>query len=69
MCKFNPSAKSFVLFSIRGAAKDSIKEVKTGLASCLPDGGYLCRKEFHDKRQGVRKTRGSSCQLNVEDTH
>lgn len=39
------------LFSIKGSAKNSIKEVKNGLASCVSDGGRSHRKEFSERRQ------------------
>lgn len=69
MCLIHLPAKTFTLFRIKGSAKDSIKEAQTGLACCLCGGGCVHRTEFHEKRQGVRKTWVLSCQLNVGDTH
>lgn len=43
------------LFRIKGSANNSMKEVKTGLVSSLPDGGRPHRKEFHEKRQECKR--------------
>lgn len=44
-----------IWFRIKGSAKNSIKEVKNDLASCLSDGSSPHRKEFREKRQECKR--------------